>query len=283
MGNSKFAFRISHFLFSMPRGIICAAFLAVFFAYAAKAYASPPPTPDAAHIAPPRPTRLPTPLPGGGMFPAWMTPPAPGPTQADAGAFVYYYRCMACHGDAGQGLTMQWRAQWDVEHQDCARSTCHGARHPPEGFAFPKNFAPALVGANTLTRFENAQALYDFIRARMPYQAPGSLTADEYWQLVAFLVRKRGVSIARVDATNAARVRLNPLPNASDLCWGEGIGGIIGVMGVGFVRRRVQRTGAGKAFSATLPSPPVSAKCLSTRANSSKRRATRAFTDSDGN
>lgn len=102
----------------------------------------------------PRPTRLPTALPGGGMAPAWMTPPAQGPTQADAGAVLYYYRCMACHGDKGQGLTTEWRAQWDVEHQNCARSTCHGPRHPPEGFTFPKNFAPAIVGTNTLVKYE---------------------------------------------------------------------------------------------------------------------------------
>ncbi|MBI4673247.1 MAG: hypothetical protein HY741_16470 [Chloroflexi bacterium] len=49
-----------------------------------------------------------------------------------------------------------------------------GTRHPPEGFTFPKNFAPALVGANALTRLKNAQMLFDFIRARMPYQAPGT-------------------------------------------------------------------------------------------------------------
>lgn len=157
----------------------------------------------------PRPTRLPTPLPGGNMFPAWMTPPARGTTQADAGAVIYYYRCMACHGDKGQGLTIEWRTQWDVEHQNCARSTCHGARPPPEGFSFPKNFAPALIGANTLTKYENAQALFDFIRTRMPYQTPASLSHQEYWQLVAFLLRQRGVNVAHIDAANASAVRLH--------------------------------------------------------------------------
>jgi mono/diheme cytochrome c family protein len=181
---------------------------------------TPAPMPDAMQTLQPESTRtsvrmatrLPTPLPGGGMFPAWMTPPASGPTQSDAGALLYYYNCMACHGDQGQGLTVQWRAQWDVEHQDCARSTCHGARHPPEGFSFPKNFAPALVGVNALTRFANAQTLYDFISTRMPYQAPGSLTHQEYWQLVAFLLQRRGVSVSHIDETNAAALQLNPTP-----------------------------------------------------------------------
>lgn len=157
----------------------------------------------------PRPTRLPTPLPGGAMLPTWMTPPARGTTQADAGAVIYYERCMACHGDQGQGLTIEWRAQWDVEHQNCAKSTCHGARHPSEGFQFPKNFAPAIVGANSLTRFENAQGLFDFVSARMPFQAPGTLTRAEYWELVAYLLQKRGVRVARVDETNAPHIALH--------------------------------------------------------------------------
>ena len=155
------------------------------------------------------------------MIPAWMTPPASGTTQADAGAVLYYYRCMACHGDKGQGLTIEWRAQWDVEHQNCAKSTCHGPRHPPEGFQFPKNFAPALVGANTLTKYENAQALFNFISTRMPYQAPGTLSRDEYWQLVAFLLRERGVHVARVDEENASAILLNAPPKSpSDLLGG---------------------------------------------------------------
>lgn len=190
--------------------MLCLVLLGAAFLFCAQnAFAgTPPPTP--------RPTRLPTPLPGGGMFPAWMTPPASGPSLADAGAALYYDRCMACHGDQGQGLTVQWRAQWDVEHQDCSRSTCHGARHPPEGFTFPKNFAPALVGANALTRFANAQALYDFIRARMPYQAPGSLTTKEYWQLVAFLLQRRGVHVGQIDEQNAASIALTPAPLQSE-------------------------------------------------------------------
>ncbi len=185
----------------MLQRIFLILFFAAFLFCAHTAIAETPP--------PPRPTRLPTPLPGGNLLPAWMTPPASGTTQADAGAVIYYDRCMACHGDKGQGLTAGWRAQWDVEHQNCARSTCHGPRHPPEGFQFPKNFAPAIVGANTLAKYENAQALFDFVSTRMPFQAPALLTRDEYWQLVAYLLRQRGVNVARVDETNARGIRLH--------------------------------------------------------------------------
>lgn len=194
-------------MFGMSRTFFLFFVFAAFFTFASLAFAETPP--------PPRPTRLPTPLPGGDMFPAWMTPPAKGPTQADAGATLYYYHCMACHGDKGQGLTTEWRAQWDVEHQNCARSACHGPRHPPEGFSFPKNFAPGIVGLNTLGNYENAQALYDFVSTKMPYQAPGSLEEHEYWQLVAYLLRQRGVNVNVVNEGNAVTVPLNKPPESA--------------------------------------------------------------------
>jgi mono/diheme cytochrome c family protein len=164
------------------------------------------------------------------MFPAWMTPPAPGHSQADAGALVYYYNCMACHGDHGQGLTTEWRAQWDVEHQNCSKSGCHGARHDPEGFTFPKNFAPAIVGAETLLKYETAENLYEFVSQKMPYQAPSALSEEEYWQLVAFLLEQRGVKVSHVGENNAKSIMLHPTPapNDSMLLWVGG-GVILGV------------------------------------------------------
>lgn len=210
-------------------------FLAAFWFFPLRAAADPPSSaPVVTQAQLPKPTRLPTPLPGGGMMPLWMTPPAPGPTQADAGAVLYYSRCMACHGDKGQGLTVEWRAQWDVEHQNCAKSACHGTRPPPEGFAIPKNFTPALVGANALTRFENAQELYDFVRARMPYQAPGTLTPDEHWALVAYLLRQRGIGIAVINAGNASQIGLKPAPQNQEVTFILAVasGGIVASAGV---------------------------------------------------
>src|SRR5262249_15769536 len=91
---------------------------------------------------------------------------------------------------------------------------CHGSRHPPEGFSFPKNFAPPLVGSNAMTDLTNAQQLYDFASARMPYQAPASLTHEEYWQLVAFIFRPRRALLARVDQSKPHNISLllSPLP-----------------------------------------------------------------------
>lgn len=176
------------------------------------------------------------------MVPTWMTPPAPGPTQADTGAVIYYYHCMACHGDQQQGLSVEWRAQWDVEHQDCSRSTCHGARHPPEGFTFPKNFAPALVGDNTLVSYPNAQALFDFIHTRMPFQAPGSLSPAEYWELVAYLLHRRGVNVTHVDETNARALGTSP-PTIADMALplAFGAGGVSVLVSVIWVTLRAHK------------------------------------------
>ena len=185
----------------------------------------------------------PTPVPDNAMVPLWMTPPAGGPRQEDAGALVYYYHCMACHGDEGQGLTVEWRAQWDPEHQNCARSGCHGSRPPPEGFTFPRNFAPAIMGANTLTRFENAAALFAFVSQKMPYQAPGSLTRKEYWDLVAFLLSRRGVQVEHLDASNAQAVPLNPpdLPLPA-LAGAVGVLALAGVVGGWLAQRARAKT-----------------------------------------
>jgi hypothetical protein len=51
-----------------------------------------------------------------------------------------------------------------------------------------------------------------FIQANIPYQAPGSLKEEEYWQLTAFVLRANGVSIGYkpLDRQTAARISLSP-------------------------------------------------------------------------
>lgn len=46
----------------------------------------------------------------------------------------------------------------------------------------------------------------------MPWQAPGSLKADEYWQLTAYLMRANGVDPGSValNETTAAAFRFEP-------------------------------------------------------------------------
>jgi hypothetical protein len=133
------------------------------------------------------------------------------PTQADLGAQVYYLVCMACHGDAGQGLTPEWLEEWGLGNDSCWQSKCHASNHPPEGFKLPK-MIPPVVGAIMPARFADAAALHAYLVERMPWQAPGSLAAEEYWQLTAVLLRMNGRDPGQMTLgpTNAANFRLRP-------------------------------------------------------------------------
>jgi mono/diheme cytochrome c family protein len=67
-----------------------------------------------------------------------------------------------------------------VYAQECA--TCHGSTG--QGGS-----APALIGADSsLNTFQNADSLLSFISKTMPLTAPGSLSQEQYWQLLSFLV-----------------------------------------------------------------------------------------------
>ena len=130
------------------------------------------------------------------------------PTQADEGAQLYYQICMVCHGDRGQGLTDEWRGALDIPDQDCWQSRCHASNHPPDGFVFPKA-VPAVVSPGMVARFETGLDLYHFIKTRMPWQAPGSRSDEEYWQLTAYMLRANGIQPPdQLNVQNAASVKM---------------------------------------------------------------------------
>jgi len=114
------------------------------------------------------------------------------PSPADLGALQYYYLCMSCHGDRGQGLTEEFRSLWAPGDQNCWQGKCHAANHPPDGFEIAR-YVPPVIGEGTLASSLGPQQLYNYISTQMPRQAPGTLTADVYWQLTAFLLRANGV------------------------------------------------------------------------------------------
>jgi mono/diheme cytochrome c family protein len=139
--------------------------------------------------------------------------PQPQTTNFDAaqvafGRRIYTQWCATCHGDKGQGLAI-WRYSWDEKHQNCTQAGCHGARRGEGGFtmlAVPS----ALMGENTLMKFATAAALHTFIRATMPFQAPGSLSEEEYWAVTAYLADQHRADAGGkvLDTGTAASVRL---------------------------------------------------------------------------
>ena len=108
------------------------------------------------------------------------TATAPGATTvgqlADAGKTVYASRCAKCHGDRGQGVG-----------------------------------APPVIGASAnLQKFNNAQALLEYINIAMPMDAPGGLSRQEYSQVLSFLLVENGFTPATTvfDAGNLSRLTL---------------------------------------------------------------------------
>jgi mono/diheme cytochrome c family protein len=98
--------------------------------------------------------------------------------QLDNGAWVYRRQCARCHGGDGQGKDDAWK----------------GLR------------APELIGAGALPvdprpyqqirrrRFHTAQDVYWFTSASMPADQPASLEPEEYWDVIAYLLRSNGIA-----------------------------------------------------------------------------------------
>jgi len=140
-------------------------------------------------------------------------PTVPSPDQADEGAQLFWLHCQPCHGDQGQGLTDEWRAQFPEEEQNCWQSGCHSehGKDPPEtGFVLP-TAVPAVTGQGSLEKFANAHQLFAYIRGAMPYEAPGRLTDEEYLAITAYLARAHGAwdGIA-LNESNMVQLRLAP-------------------------------------------------------------------------
>lgn len=117
----------------------------------------------------------------------------PGHGTAADGQRVWTGQCAMCHGDKLQGIKATG--------------------------------APALAGGRgTLTAARPAKTvesywpyattLFDYVRRAMPFNAPGSLTDDQVYAIVAFILAKGEVIApgATMDATSLAKVRM---PNAA--------------------------------------------------------------------
>jgi len=128
-------------------------------------------------------TATPTPEPDPLAIPTH--PENPGPL--DVGRVTYYYNCMPCHGDKGQGLTDEWRLVWEEDHQDCWSRGCHGGKGNDQAFPIPRYVPPVMGQSSTLTRFTSEEDLAHFLRTSHPPQRPGILDETECQALAAYL------------------------------------------------------------------------------------------------
>jgi|WetSurMetagenome_2_1015567.scaffolds.fasta_scaffold223215_2 mono/diheme cytochrome c family protein len=141
-------------------------------------------------------------------------PTATPPSQGGHGHDLFDLYCMPCHGDQGQGLTDEFRnRQYPPEEANCWTSGCHGARPYENGFTLPKTI-PALIGRNTLTKFATARNMFDYMRTAMPFNAPGSLSQEQYLQLLAYLLEQNSfvTTGSQLDLDSLQQINLRPAP-----------------------------------------------------------------------
>ncbi len=173
------------------------------------------------------------------------------PTQLDRGALVYWGICMACHGDRGEGLTTEWRAVFG-EDMNCWTSKCHASNHPPDGFTIPRdNLPPAVIGPSALSRFNNAQELYDYVYATMPWWKPGSLSSDQAWSVTAYLLQMNGTLPQGVvlSASDASAIQVHQLVSAApNEQTGELV--LVGLLGLAAIVMILQMLGKRKTAAA---------------------------------
>ncbi|PWB72290.1 MAG: hypothetical protein C3F07_12275 [Anaerolineales bacterium] len=109
----------------------------------------------------------------------------PDPTDHEMGRYLFWRHCMPCHGDAGQGLTEDFRALWG-DHQNCWERGCHAGKSIEDSFPVP-TIVPAVVREDQLIRFHSQEDLVEFLKATHPPQDPGFLEDEEYQLIAAFV------------------------------------------------------------------------------------------------
>jgi mono/diheme cytochrome c family protein len=133
---------------------------------------------------------------------AWNTDIGPeglelpeGRGSAMQGAAIFAAQCASCHGAQGQGMEPVYPA-------------LIGRPSEVESFDFSSNPKSARTIGNY---WSHATTLYDYIRRAMPLYTPGSLSADETYAVVAYLLAANRV-IADTATLDAAALRAVVMP-----------------------------------------------------------------------
>lgn len=116
-----------------------------------------------------------------------------GRGTADQGAAVYAAKCASCHGARGEGV-----------------GAFPKLVQPMTADSFPWSHGQAGYPKTVGNYWPFATTLYHYVWHSMPYPQPRTLTADETYALVAFLLAENGVvpRTAVMDAKTLPAVRM---------------------------------------------------------------------------
>ncbi|MFN8627858.1 MAG: cytochrome c [Candidatus Binatia bacterium] len=116
-------------------------------------------------------------------------------SQADSGEHIFEHQCARCHGPKGEGKDDSYR----------------GLR------------APELIGPTALpckprafqklrtNDFRTLKDVYEFSSTTMPADQPASLSAEEYWNVLAFIRERNGATAnnQRLTDTTSRQITLH--------------------------------------------------------------------------
>ena len=115
--------------------------------------------------------------------------------QADNGQQIYQRQCAQCHGP----------------HLDGKGKLFNGLRAPPLAGDDSLPCEPRRFQTIRSGDFRTAKDVYEFVSAIEPPEQPASLFAEQYWNVLAFLLLSNGKSPdgTRLDATSGGAVILH--------------------------------------------------------------------------
>ena len=116
----------------------------------------------------------------------------PGSGTASAGAQIFAQQCAACHGEGGKG----------------AKNPALITDQPLKGHGIEAN--------KTIKNFwEHPTVLFDYIRRAMPWPAPRTLTNDQVYALVAYILAGNKL-IPQDETMDAKTLPKVKMPNAGN-------------------------------------------------------------------
>ena len=124
----------------------------------------------------------------------------PGSGTAALGKPIYAERCASCHGEKGE---------------DAKYRLLTGRPRPLTAADVGENIDPLVGGQPVLTIgsfWQYATTLWGYINRSQPFDAPGSLTADQVYAVTAYLLHVNGI-IGEQDVMDAKTLPLVKMPN----------------------------------------------------------------------
>lgn len=132
-------------------------------------------------------------------------------SRAAQGGDAFGEQCAGCHGARGEGTTKGPVIIGGGALPTYPRSgTSDNLTTDPNELQLRTQ--SQVPGAPKRQPFNTARDVYDYVSTKMPAGRPGSLPADDYWQIVSFMLVAHGRQVPDegLSRANAASVAIQP-------------------------------------------------------------------------